>query len=74
MGKETNEADRIHPISHFRAETAKVLGMPQGVTDGDLRVILRYLERDESAIVYNDQASTADYRQIPHVYMLTLNR
>lgn len=69
MGNETNEADRIHPISLFRAETAKILGMPQGVTDGDLRVILRYLERDKSAIVYDDQVRTLDFRsELPYIH------
>lgn len=74
MGKETNQADRIHPIPLFKAEAAKILGMPRGVTDGDLRVILKYLERDKSAIVYDNQASAADFCRDYHAEMLILIR
>lgn len=45
--------DRIYPMSSFRQECARLLGLKNGLHDNDLKILLVSLARDQGAIVYS---------------------
>ncbi|MCJ1277606.1 hypothetical protein MMC21_005420 [Puttea exsequens] len=51
----SNLVDRIYPMSKFKTEIAKALSLGHDLTESDGKVMLTYLARDRSAIVYDDQ-------------------
>ena len=55
MGNHSNQTDRIYPISIFSSEAARILNTQGKLTESDLQVILVYLARDKSAIIYDNQ-------------------
>lgn len=55
MADHSNQIDRIYPMSHFRAEVARVMSLETGLSDSDLQIILKFLACDRSAIVYDSQ-------------------
>ena len=59
MANSSNPVDRIYPISLFSIEAARAINLKNELTDSDLEVILTYLARDKSAILYDSQASQA---------------
>ncbi|MCJ1454331.1 hypothetical protein MMC28_004684 [Mycoblastus sanguinarius] len=56
MANSSNPVDRIYPISLFSIEAARAINLKNELTDSDLEVILTYLARDKSAILYDSQA------------------
>ena len=67
MAGQSNQVDRIYPISIFSAEAAKILNTPNAheqLTETDLQTILTYLARDKSAIIYDDQVGHLRHLQI----------
>lgn len=55
MGSSSNQIDRIYSMSMFSAEAGKILRLHDGLTENDLHLILTYLARDESRIVYDTE-------------------
>lgn len=53
MGSSSNQIDRIYPMSMFSTEAGKVLKSQNGLTESDLHLILTYLARDKSRIIYD---------------------
>lgn len=53
MGSSSNQIDRIYPMSMFSTEAGKVLKSQNGLTESDLHLILKYLARDKSRIIYD---------------------
>ena len=53
MGIHSNQVDCIYPMPMFRAEASKILKIHNGLTESDLNIILTYLARDQSKIVYD---------------------
>jgi len=47
--------ERVLPMNVFAAEAARTLKRPGGLTDDDLKILLVYLSRDKSYLVYNTQ-------------------
>ena len=60
MTGQSNQVDRVYPIQMFGAEAAKLMNIHEQLTESDLQIILRYLARDKSAIIYD--------RQVGHFY------
>ena len=57
MGSQTNQINRIYPMLLFQVEAGKILKLHNGLSNGDLHLILTYLSRDKSAIVYDAEVS-----------------
>ena len=57
MGSPSNQINSIYPMLLFRVEAGKILKLHDELSDGDLRLILKYLARDKSAIVYDAEVS-----------------
>lgn len=57
MGSSSNQIDRIYPMSMFSTEAGKVLKSQNGLTESDLHLILKYLARDKSRIIYDAEVS-----------------
>ena len=57
MGNQNNQINRIYPMSIFNTEAGKILGLPDGLTENDLHLILTYLTRETSRIVYDPEVS-----------------
>ena len=55
LGNESNQINRIYPISAFSSEAARIMNMQGKLTESDLQVILVYLARDKSAIIYDNE-------------------
>lgn len=55
MAGQSNQIDQIYPISMFSAEAAKIMNTHEQLTESDLQIVLRYLARDKSAIIYDSQ-------------------
>lgn len=53
MGSRNNQIDRIYPMSTFSTEAGKILSSHHGLTNSDLHLILTYLARDKSRIIYD---------------------
>lgn len=53
MGSRSNQINRIYPMLLFKVEAGKILELHNELSDGDLHLILTYLARDKSAIVYD---------------------
>ena len=61
----SNLVDRIYPMSKFKTEIAKALSLGHDLTESDGKVMLTYLARDRSAIVYDDQVRSCHSRLAP---------
>ena len=57
MGGRSNQINRIYPMLLFKVEAGKILKLHNELSDGDLHLILTYLARDKSAIVYDAEVS-----------------
>ena len=57
MGSQSNQINRIYPMSVFSSEAGKTLGLQDGLTENDLHLILKFLARDKSRIVYDTGVS-----------------
>lgn len=57
----SNEADQVYPMPFFRDEVSKAIGVRGGVSDSDFQIILTYLGRDKSAIIYDSRVSLTPY-------------
>lgn len=57
MGRDSNQINRIYPMPFFRAEVGKMVSLNDTISESDLQIILAYLSREKSAIVYNDHVS-----------------
>lgn len=57
MGNGSNQIDRIYPMSMFRTEAGKILKSHNGLTESDLSLILIYLARDKSRVIYDTEVS-----------------
>ena len=57
MGSQSNHIDRIHSMSSFSIEVGKILKLNNGLTERDLHILLTYLARDKSRIVYDTEVS-----------------
>ena len=57
MGSRSNEIDRIYPMSIFSREAGKILKSHNGLIESDLHLILTYLARDKSRIIYDSEVS-----------------
>lgn len=53
----SNQIDRIYPMSMFTTEAGKILKSQNGLTESDLHLILTYLARDKSRIIYDAKVS-----------------
>ncbi|KAM0801760.1 Snf7-domain-containing protein [Usnea florida] len=53
MGSQSNQVNRIYPMLLFQVEAGKILKLHNELSNGDLNLILTYLARDKSAIVYD---------------------
>ncbi len=69
IGGERNQINRIFPMSFFRTEVTRITNSCNRLTDSDLKIILTHLDRDKSAIVYDDQVShvpSSIFRPLSH--------
>ncbi len=57
MSHKGNLVDRIHSLEEFRKEAACAINIKDGLTDGDLNIIIRYLARDKREIAYDREVS-----------------
>lgn len=57
LGSESNPVDRVFPMANFSAEVSKILEAHDGLAESDLHILLTYLARDKSAIVYDLEVS-----------------
>lgn len=57
MGGRSNLINRIYPMSMFRSEAGNTLNIHDGLTENDLHLLLTYLARDKSRIVYDPEVS-----------------
>ena len=57
MGRDSNEIDRIYPMSLFIAKVAKIISSNDKISETDLQAILIYLSREKAVIDYNDKVS-----------------
>lgn len=58
MSHKNNLTDRVHPLEAFRKEAAYAINTTDGLTDGDLNIIITYLARDRRQIVCDREASS----------------
>ena len=52
-----NQVDRIYSMSLFKEEVTQAIDLREGLTDDDLTILLRYLDRDKSAVIYDEKVS-----------------
>ena len=57
LSSRTNLVDRIYPREMFSKEASRAMGLQSGLSESDLKVLLKHLARDKHAITYDDQAS-----------------
>lgn len=57
MGSHRNQIDRTYPMSMFSTEAGRILKSQNGLTKSDLHLILTYLARDKSNIIYDAEVS-----------------
>ena len=57
MGNKSRQIDRIHSMSSFSTDVGKILKLYDGLTESDLHILLTYLARDKSRIVYDTEVS-----------------
>ena len=57
MGSRSNQVNRVYPMLLFKVEAGKILKLQNELSNGDLNLILTYLARDKSAIVYDAEVS-----------------
>ena len=53
----TNQVDGVYPMPTFKREVAQAMGMIKGVTDDDVKILLRYLGKDKSIVLYDESVS-----------------
>lgn len=64
MGSRNNQIDRIYPMSTFSTEAGKILSSHHGLTNSDLHLILTYLARDKSRIIYDAEVSQSHSKNV----------
>ncbi|CAF9939735.1 MAG: Charged multivesicular body protein 7 [Alectoria fallacina] len=62
MGSHRNQIDRTYPMSMFSTEAGRILKSQNGLTKSDLHLILTYLARDKSNIIYD--AETVKFKAV----------
>ena len=63
MGSQSNQINRIYPMSMFSTEVCKILNL-HALTDNDLHLILKYLARDKSGIIYDTEVSWPSWKNV----------
>lgn len=64
LGSQTNQINRIHPMTIFSTEAGKILKSPNGMTESDLHLLLIYLARDKSKIIYDAKVSKSNLQSV----------
>ena len=64
MGSQSKQTNRIYPMSMFSSEASKILGLQDGLTENDLHLILKFLARDKSRIVYDTGVSWCSSKSV----------
>ena len=59
LGSRTNLVDRIFSRDMFSKEASRAMELQNGLSESDLKVLLKHLARDKGAISYDDQVSHA---------------
>ena len=75
--KEINSAngpiDRIYPMPSFRTKVAKAIRPGETLTENDFQILLTYLSRDISTMVYDDQVSYVRSSNLEHLVMIIVD-
>lgn len=61
------DVDRVYSRGMFRRKVAEALNLDTEVTDSDLNIIVTFLSRDKSMIIYDHDARITSLQQLTKV-------